>query len=154
MEMLAWIFGLALLATLLWHLVDQWDRRCVAAHLRQRGGRPLSINWSPRGKSWFGEQAERLYEVVYYDREGDLHLATCKVRLLCKIRFTDDRIAHCRASWQSHLQEYETRGIPLIHAIPREDQVARGDELSQLREENKRLREELASRPARDAGPT
>jgi hypothetical protein len=61
MEMLALILGLALLAIVLWHLVDQWDRRCIAASIRQRGGRPLSINWSPRGTGWFGEQAERLY---------------------------------------------------------------------------------------------
>jgi hypothetical protein len=82
--------------------------------------------------------------VAYYDRQGDLHLATCKVRVLREIRFTDDRIAHSRASWQRRLQEYEARGIPLIRAISREGRTAGDDELSQLREENKRLREELA----------
>jgi hypothetical protein len=57
------------------------DKDRIAAYLAERGSRIVSINWAPFGKGWFGEKNDRIYEVVYYDRDGHQHWATCKTSL-------------------------------------------------------------------------
>lgn len=106
MEMLVMILVLALAAIALWHLVDQWDRRCIAEYICQRGGRVVSIKWSSRETGWFGKQTERPYEVVYHDHDGNLRLATCRVKALRDVRITDDRITHWRKG-QRRLSGYK-----------------------------------------------
>ena len=44
-----------------------------------------------RGRGWFGEKNDRIYEVVYYDSNGEQHLATCKTSLLSGVYWTEDR---------------------------------------------------------------
>jgi hypothetical protein len=117
------------------------DRQRIEDYIRQRGGRMISINWAPFGKGWFGEQNARLYEVVYYDRDGNQHMATCKTRNLGGVYFTDDQIAHARARWADRVPEDAARGKPLIYSIGNAE--AEQDETARLKEENSRLREEL-----------
>lgn len=54
----------------------------------------LSIvaHWSPFGRGWFGEKNDRIYEVRYKDRMGNIHQATVKTSMLSGVYFTDDRI--------------------------------------------------------------
>ena len=49
------------------------DKDRITAYVQERGGRIVSINWAPFGRGWFGEKNDRIYEVVYYDREGQQH---------------------------------------------------------------------------------
>jgi hypothetical protein len=123
------------------------DRGRIEEYIRERGGRIVSINWAPFGKGWFGEKNARIYEVMYYDRDGDLHMATCKTSLLSGVYWTEDRIAHRRAAWEDRLPDYDARGEPLIHSIDDpEPRRAPDDELARLREENARLRAEIERR--------
>jgi hypothetical protein len=60
---------------------------------------------------------ERIYEVVYDDQAGNQHFATCKTAMGAGVYWTDDRVTH-----------------------PKDE----SEELRQLREENARLRQQLA----------
>ena len=116
------------------------DRQRIEGYLADRGCRVISVTWSPFGKGWFGEKRDRIYEVVYYDGQGNQHMAACKTSLWGGVYFTEDRIAHRRAGWADRLPEFEARGEPLIRSLdPQGDE----DELARLRQENTRLREEL-----------
>ena len=72
------------------------DRERIEDYIRQRGGRIISVTWSPFGKGWFGEQNARIYEVVYYDGQQNQHMATCKTLLFGGVYFTGDEISHAR----------------------------------------------------------
>jgi hypothetical protein len=105
-------------------LVGRMDRDRVRSYLEARGGQLLSAAWAPFGKGWFGDKSDRIYEVRYLDRDGNLHEATCKTNLFSGVYFTED-----------HIVQYGQRPAappPLIN--PR---------LAELEEENRRLREEL-----------
>ena len=65
----------------LWVASMSMDKDRIRAYVEDRGGRLVSVNWAPFGRGWFGEKNDRIYEVVYYDREGSQHWATCKTSL-------------------------------------------------------------------------
>ena len=119
------------------------DKDRIADYIRQRGGRVFSISWAPFGTGWFGEKNARIYEVVYYDAEGNQHMATCKTSLLSGVYWTEDRISHRKANWYDRLPEKNRPGQPLIRAIPERREHDTASESERLREENERLREEL-----------
>jgi hypothetical protein len=133
------LFGVIALGARL--LAGSMDHQRIEDYIRQRGGRIISINWAPFGKGWFGEQDARLYEVVYYDRDSNQHMATCKTRMLGGVYFTDDQVAHTRARWADRVPEDAAQGKPLIYSIGNSE--AEQDETARLKEENARLREEL-----------
>jgi hypothetical protein len=64
----------------------------VGSYIAERGGRLLESNWAPFGKGWFGEKSDRIYEVKYIDRDGNLHEASCKTSMWTGVYFTEDRI--------------------------------------------------------------
>lgn len=152
----ALVFGVGL-----WALASSWDRDRIAEYIKQRGGRVVSINWAPFGKGWFGEKEERIYEVVYYDKEGNQHFATCKTAAWTGVFWTDDRITHRKAKWHDSVAHENVPGNPLIGQLPKQadaaelandiyqnktsapDEADEGDELERLRRENARLREQL-----------
>lgn len=119
------------------------DKDRIAGYIRERGGRVLSINWAPFGKGWFGDKNDRIYEVVYYDAEGNQHLATCKTNILSGVYWTEDRITHPKTKWVADLPKENRPGHSIIRAIPelREDDLLTENE--QLKEEIARLKEEL-----------
>ncbi len=69
----------------LWVASMSMDKGRITSYVKERGGRIVSINWAPFGKGWFGEEKDRIYEVVYYDREGNQHWATCKTSLFAGV---------------------------------------------------------------------
>src|SRR4051812_49283397 len=60
-----------------------------------KGGKLISQTWTPFGKGWFGAQYDRIYEVVYLDKEGNKHKATVKTSMFSGVYFTDDQIIEC-----------------------------------------------------------
>src|SRR5216683_716114 len=84
----------AVLGIGIWVASMSMDKDRITAYVRERGGRIVSINWAPFGTGWFGEKNQRIYEVVYYDRAGDQHWATCKTSLFAGVYWTDDRVTH------------------------------------------------------------
>jgi len=81
--------------------------------------------------------------VVYYDAQGNQHMATCKTSLLSGVYWTEDRISHRRADWFGKLPEKNRPGTPLIRAIPERHEDHTASENDRLKQENERLREEL-----------
>jgi hypothetical protein len=132
---------LVLIAVFIRVLAGSADHQRIESHIRERGGRVVSINWAPLGKGWIGEQDDRIYEVVYYDREGNQHMATCKTRMLGGVYFTDDQVAHRRARWADRAADDAAQGKPLIYSLRNAE--AGQDEIARLRAENARLQEEL-----------
>lgn len=133
--------GVILMAVLVRVWAGAMDRSRIESYIQSQGGRVVSISWAPFGKGWFGEKSDRIYEVVYYDRDGHQHLATCKTSMFTGVYFTDDRIAHRKARWEDSVPSEPSE--PLIHWID-EPEVSEFDEVAELREENRRLKEELA----------
>jgi hypothetical protein len=128
----AWAFSMSL------------DKSRITEYVQQRGGRIVSISWAPFGRGWFGEKEERLYEVVYYDKDGKQHFATCKTAFWTGVFWTEDRTTHPKSTWYDSLPPKNERRKPLIRNIPKEVSQDEADELRQLREENARLREQLS----------
>lgn len=120
------------------------DEGRITGYIRERGGRVVGIRFAPFGKGWFGEKEERMYEVVYYDKAGNQHFATCKTSMFTGVFWTDDRITHRKSKWYESLSPGNEPGNPLIGQIPKELGEDPADELRRLREENARLRAKLA----------
>lgn len=68
------------------------DHERVDEYISSRGGRVIEKNWSPFGKGWFGSEHERIYELKYEDKDGNIHRATCKTSALAGVYFTEDII--------------------------------------------------------------
>ena len=140
--------GFAILAfvgvgLLIWLASMSLDNGRIKSYVEERGGRIVSIHWAPFGKGWFGEKNDRIYEVVYYDREGKQHWATCKTSMLSGVYWTEDRITHRKSGWYDSVSPSNEPGRPLIRQIPEELDEEDAAELRRLREENARLRERL-----------
>lgn len=119
------------------------DKDRIASYVQERSGRIISISWAPFGTGWFGEKNARIYEVVYYDKDGNQHMATCKTSLWTGVYWTEDRITHHKAQWVAGLPKENRPGKPLIRAIPEQTEDHFQSENDRLREENRRLKEEL-----------
>jgi hypothetical protein len=130
----------------LWSFSMSLDKDRITSYVQERGGRIVSISWAPFGKGWFGEREESIYEVVYYDREGNQHFATAKTSMLTGVFWTEDRVTHGRAKWYEGLAPGNEPGRPVIRQLPETPEEHPADELRRLREENARLRDELANR--------
>jgi hypothetical protein len=101
----------------IWLASMSMDKSRITDYVRGRGGRIVSINWAPFGRGWFGEKNDRIYEVVYYDSEGNQHWATCKTSLLSGVYWTEDRVTHAKASWYAELPPRNEPGDPVIRHI-------------------------------------
>lgn len=116
------------------------DHSRIAEYIQSRGGRVISIEWSPFGKGWFGEKNDRIYEVIYYDADGNQHFATCKTSLFSGVYWTEDRIYHGKPAGFDQAREAAPaqEHPPLVREIEFVEQA-------DLREENLRLKQQLAS---------
>jgi len=102
----------------LWVASMSMDKDRIRAYVEDRGGRLVSVNWAPFGRGWFGEKNDRIYEVVYYDREGNQHWATCKTSLFSGVYWTEDRVSHRKAKWYDGLPPGNAPGDPVIRHVP------------------------------------
>lgn len=131
----------------IWMFSMSLDKNRITDYVEQRGGRIISIGWAPFGKGWFGEKEERIYEVVYYDKDGNQHFATCKTSFWTGVYWTEDRVTHSKSKWYDSLAPGNEPGSPLIDQIPKGEEKNKEEELRHLREENARLREQLGRQP-------
>lgn len=152
------MYGLLLIGVVItvamWLLASSTDRNRIAKYIEGRGGRIVSIAYAPFGRGWFGEKNDRIYEVVYYDHEGNQHFASCKTAAWSGVYWTEDRITYPAARWVASLAPGNAPGRPMISQIPQTMapppvQAAAGsgeseaEELRRLREENAELRRRL-----------
>ena len=75
------------LVTRLW--CDRLDRSRIAEYVAEHGGSVVEISWNPLGKGWFGSRKERIYEVIYCNRNGRTVTATCKTSMFSGVYWTD-----------------------------------------------------------------
>ncbi|MBB6430853.1 hypothetical protein [Algisphaera agarilytica] len=154
MPVLLLFVGVAGIALVFRLFAGSLDRQRIENYIRGQGGRVISINWSPFGRGWFGSQNERIYEVVYYDAQGDQHFATCKTSMWSGVYWTEDRVAHPKAAWEDDVIHAPQDLAPLIQHLPPSPEPATepqaepaspasSAELEDLRNENARLKREL-----------
>jgi hypothetical protein len=104
------------------------DRERIRQYVEARRGKVIEATWAPFGPGWFGGNKERIYQVRYLDRDGNVREAYARTSMWTGVYFTEDRITQ--------------------HAKAPIDE----EEVESLEEENRRLREELErlKRKARD----
>ncbi len=107
-------------------MAGQMDRKRIYDYIAGRGGRVLSVQWTPFGRGWFGERSDRIYAVRYVDAEGNTHEATCKTSMFTGVYFSEDEVLGRTADAQKP--------------------VADDWRVSELERENRRLRRELEER--------
>ena len=83
------------------------DHDRVDEYISERGGRVIDKQWNPFGKGWFGSEHERIYDVKYEDKEGNVHQATCKTSMLSGVYFTQDEIVQHARNTKSADRETE-----------------------------------------------
>jgi hypothetical protein len=135
----------------MWIISGSLNRSRIGQYIQQRGGRVVSITWAPFGKGWFGEKNETIYEVVYYDAEGNQHFATAKTSMWSGVYWTEDRMTYPKANWYGSLSPGNEPGRPVISQIPKTlpppalgaEGESEEEELRRLREENAQLRARL-----------
>ena len=90
----------------------------------------IDTRWTPFSKGWFGSEHQRLYEIRYYDAEGNEHQATCKTNMLAGVYFTEDNI----------ISSPENCTAPDIQTAPEDP-----DEfVESLIDENQKLRDQIS----------
>ena len=72
-------------------MAGSMDGDRIESYVRQRGGTLRSKSWAPFGKGWVGEKSDRIYEIEYETRDGEVRQATVKTSMLTGVYFTDDR---------------------------------------------------------------
>ena len=147
------MYGLLLIGVVItvvmWVLASSTDRNRIAKYIEERGGRIVSIAYAPFGRGWFGEKNDRIYEVVYYDHEGNQHFASCKTAAWSGVYWTEDRITYPKARWVESLSPGNAPGRPVISQIPQSmpppPVESEMEELIRLRAENAELRARLGA---------
>lgn len=56
------------------------------------GGRVKKIRFTPFGEGWYGHPHALIYQVDYYDSEGNLHSAVCHTKFFHTAYFFTDKI--------------------------------------------------------------
>jgi hypothetical protein len=92
MEVVFIIIGFVFVALILRLIAGGIDHDRVEEYISERGGRVIDKQWNPFGKGWFGSEHERIYDIKYEDKEGNVHQATCKTSMLSGVYFTQDEI--------------------------------------------------------------
>lgn len=131
------LFAVAVVVTVIIRLfAGGLDGDRVGDYIRGQGGELLDSKWSPFGRGWFGEKNDRIYEVRYRDRSGNVHEATVKTSMLSGVYFTEDRIV-APAVAKPTSQSESTEDQPEL-------------EVAELERENERLRARIAELEDRD----
>lgn len=129
------VLVIAVLARL---MAGSLDGERIDEYVKARGGRVTNRSWAPFGKGWVGEKNDRIYEVEYEDRDGQVHRATVKTSMFSGVYLTDDRVVRRSAA------EAATTASKSAPAAA----TAAEDEMARLRAENERLKAALARRNA------
>jgi hypothetical protein len=115
------------------------DKDRVRRYIEGQGGRLLESHWSPFGKGWVGDKSDRIYRVQYEDRDGNIREATVKTSMFSGVYFTEEMVvvpANANPGFTSQ------SAVQTASMAPASTEVTA--ELDRLRNDNARLREELA----------
>jgi len=108
----------------------------IRIYIKNKGGKVTKIIWTPFGPGWFGEKNAAIYEVDYYDRDGNYCRAHCKTSMFSGVYLHNDRLVSA-VKPQQMMNNYEnqtkTRQVPM--SLEEENQ--------KLKEENELLRYEI-----------
>lgn len=117
MEVFA-IFIVFIVITIVFRLLaGGMDSDRVGEYIRAQGGELIDSQWSPFGRGWFGEKNDRIYEVRYRDRLGNVHEATVKTSMLSGVYFTEDRIVQAVTSDESQARDLQLENARLRQRI-------------------------------------
>ncbi len=86
------IIGFILLALFFRFLAGSFDGDRVERYMESRGWKLIDRSWDPFGPGWFGEENDRIYEVVYEDNDGTIHRAHVKTSMMSGVYLTNDRV--------------------------------------------------------------
>jgi hypothetical protein len=87
-----------------------FDGDRVEAYIKKNGWKLVDKSWDPFGPGWFGEKDSRIYQVVYEDKNGDVHKAHAKTSMLSGVYLTNDHIVkHSTANNRDSLQAENER---------------------------------------------
>ncbi len=78
--------GAGLAIRVIMHFVD---KSRIKDEVESKGGRVISIRWSPFGRGWFFEKNERQYSITYTDRSGANVSANCKTSLFTGVYWAE-----------------------------------------------------------------
>ena len=123
--------GMLFLILIIRVFAGSMDSDRIDEYIRSKGGELIEKHWAPFGKGWFGSEHQRLYEVRYYDSEGNEHKATCKTSMLGGVYFTEDNIVRYTDS-SDRSQEPESSD-ELVDSLIDENQRLKG-ELERLKD--------------------
>jgi hypothetical protein len=118
MEPILVIVAFVILAVVFRVIAGSFDGERVERYVNENGWELVDRSWDPFGPGWFGEKDSRIYQIVYRDRQGNLHRAHVKTSLLSGVYLTNDRI---------------------VEEAPRPERSTE----AQLAEENRQLRERI-----------
>ena len=118
MEPLLLFGGVIVLAIIFRLIAGSFDGERVERYVREQGWELVDRSWDPFGPGWFGEKDSRIYQIVYRDRQDNVHRAHVKTSMLSGVYLTND------------------------HVVEAAQQALRGQETT-LAEENRRLRERI-----------
>ena len=103
------------------------DKDRIDKYIASRGGELISKQWAPLGKGWVGDNSDRIYKVVYLDKDGHTHEAFVKTSMFSGVYFTQDNIT-------KYATEENRERVVLPQFDTKEDD---------LKLENERLKREL-----------
>jgi hypothetical protein len=118
MEPILVVVAFVILAVVFRVIAGSFDGERVERYVNENGWELVDRSWDPFGPGWFGEKDSRIYQIVYRDRQGNLHRAHVKTSLLSGVYLTNDRI---------------------VEEAPRPERSTE----AQLAEENRQLRERI-----------
>jgi hypothetical protein len=148
------LFSLVIgLGIVLWILMFGLDKSRITEYVHQRGGRVISISWAPFGRGWFGTKNARIYEVVYYDGDGNQHFATCKTSMWSGVYWTDDRISHRKSRWYDSLTPANEADHPLIDQVDPDEDFESDSYFSDERPANRAVARQPSTDIQADAPP-
>jgi hypothetical protein len=92
MEPLLVVVGFIVIAIVFRMIAGSFDGQRVETYVRENGWELVDRSWDPFGPGWFGEKDSRIYQVVYRDRQGNLHKAHVKTSMFSGVYLTNDQI--------------------------------------------------------------
>lgn len=92
MEVVLVIAGMIACVVTVRLVAGSFDGERVERYVAENGWELVDRSWDPFGPGWFGEQDARIYQIVYRDRQGNLHRAHVKTSMLSGVYFTNDHI--------------------------------------------------------------
>ena len=114
------LIGFLILVIFLSIIARSRDSDRIKMDIESKGGQLISKERAPFGKGWIGERNDRIYKVVYLDKDGNKHQAFVKTSSGSGVYYSSDEIIEYSQSSRSP------------------DQTA-----ADLRNENERLRREI-----------